>query len=77
MKNENLKNKTLKTPSAQGSILAGITRDSVLKIAEKILKRKISSIPVIALKNMKAILGLAILQRCLLKSVLIIQIMIV
>ena len=32
-----LKNKTLKTPSAQGSILAGITRDSVLKIAEKIL----------------------------------------
>ena len=31
-----LKNKTLTTPSVQGSILPGITRDSVLKIAEKV-----------------------------------------
>ena len=31
-----LKNKTLKTPSVQGSILPGITRDSVLKIATKV-----------------------------------------
>ena len=31
-----LKNKKLTTPSVQGSILPGITRDSVLKIAEKV-----------------------------------------
>lgn len=31
-----LKDKTLKTPSLQGSILPGITRDSILKIAEKV-----------------------------------------
>ena len=31
-----LKDKLLKTPSLQGSILPGITRDSVLKIAEKV-----------------------------------------
>jgi len=31
-----LKGKTLKTPSLQGSILPGITRDSVIQIAEKV-----------------------------------------
>ena len=36
-----IKNKTLFTPKIEGSILPGITRDSVLKIAEKILNIKV------------------------------------
>ncbi len=36
-----LKDKTLKTPTIEGSILPGVTRDSVLKIGEKLFDLKV------------------------------------
>ena len=36
-----IKNKIIKTPALDGSILPGITRDSILKISEKVLNLEI------------------------------------